>query len=387
MGLTKRWGTEERLILKDCLLAQRNGAKVFLYTYKNTRLESKAVEVGVECLYHKGKFAFKIFEWHKLRKLSRLIDELNVNLVHCYDSRVLWPLCFYLRQKKLIPLVFTLTSELKSYYRDFWYRPLASRIDQVVLPFPDMVENVWGHLGLPPRRINFVGMGNKTRVSETQRPPFRFTEERWYIGTNLNGIETNTQFLETLFHAFRVMIERKLEGKNFTFALYNEKSWADTRLTDELRRQVKDWGLEEHVAFVGPCDIPEQQKWVDLWLGLRRREDLEDYAIQSLISGIPILVPRSTSSMELLRTFGQVGETYKIDDSREIREKADIILRNLATYKSNLHKAHEALERGHGSDHYEEEMVSSYKKLLGRRRRLQRIRLRKSKFLTLRKKA
>lgn len=383
MGLTKRWGTEERLILKDCLLAQENGARVYLYTYKKTRLRNKAHEAGIECLYHKGKFASKIFEWHKLRKLSRKIDDLNINLVHCYDTRVLWPLCFYLRQKKLIPLVFTLSSELKSYYRDFWYRPLSSRIDQVVLPLPDMVENVWGHLGLPPRKINFVGMGNHTRVRDVERPPFRFTKERWYIGTNLNGIETNTQFLETLFHAFRVMVERKLEGKNFTFALYNEKTWADTKLTDELRRQVKDWGLEEHVAFVGPCDIAEQQKWVDLWLGLRRREDLEDYAIQALISGVPILVPRSSSSMELLRQYGQVGETYKVGDSREIREKTDTILRNLATYKNNLHKAHQGLSRDYGSDSYEEEMVSSYKKLLGRRRRLQRLRERKSKFLRL----
>ncbi len=386
MGLTKRWGTEERLTLKDCKIAQKNGAKVYLYTYKKTRLRVKAEEAGIECIYHKGKFASKIFEWHKLRKLSRLIDDLNINVVHCYDIRVLWPLCFYLRQKKLIPLVYTLSSGLSNYYRDFWYRPLSSRIDQVILPLPDMVENVWGHLGLPPRKINFVGLGEKTRVKEIERPPFRFTEERWYIGTNLNGIETNTKFLETLFHAFRVMVERKLEGKNFTFVLYNEKSWTDTKLTDELRRQVKDWGLEEHVAFVGPCVIADQQQWVDLWLGLRRREDLEDYAMQSLISGIPILVPRSSSSMELLRSHGQIGETYKIGDSREIREKCDTILRNLGTYKSNLHKANQKLSESFGLEAYEELMVKSYQKLLGRRRRLQRLRLRKRKFLSLRKK-
>lgn len=386
MGLTKRWGTEERMIIKDCRLALKGGAKVYLYTYKNTRLRNKARELGVECIYHKGKFASKIFEWHKLRKLNRLIDQLNINVVHCYDIKVLWPLCFYLRQKKLTPLIYTVSSELKKYYKDFWYRPLSSRIDQVVLPVPDMVENIWGHLGLPPRKINFVGMGVKTRVLEIDRPPFRYTEDRWYIGTNLNGIETNTKFLETLFHSFRVMIERKLEGKNYTFALCNEKSWADTKLTDELRRQVKDWGLEDHVAFVGPCDVAEQQRWVDLWLGLRRREDLEDYAIQSLISGTPIVVPRSSTSMELLSSHGQVGETYKLGDSREIREKCEVVLRNLSTYKANLHKANQFLCESYGHDFYEEVMTKSYSKLLGRRRRLQRLRAKRRKFLSLGKK-
>jgi len=386
MGLTKRWGTEERMIIKDCKLALKGGAKVYLYTYKKTRLRVKAEALGVECIYHKGKFASKIYEWHKLRKLSRLIDELKINVVHCYDIKVLWPLCFYLRQKKLIPLVYTMSTELSRSYKDFWYRPLSSRIDQVILPMPEMAENVWARLGLPPRKINFVGVGIKTRIGESERPPFRFTEDRWYIGTNLNGIETNTQFLDTLFHSFRVMIERKLEGKNYTFALCNERSWADTKLTDELRRQVKDWGLEEHVAFVGPCDIAEQQKWVDLWLGLRRREDLEDYAIQSITSGTPILVPRTSSSMELLRIHGQVGETFKIGDSREIREKCETVLRNLSTYKSNLHKAHQALAESFGHDRYDDLMTKAYQKLLGRRRRLQRIRRQKRKILSLRKK-
>lgn len=387
MGLTKRWGTEERMILKDCILAKKGGAKVYLYTYPKTRLRNKAHQMGIECIYHKGQFASKFFEWHKLRKLSRLIDELNINVVHCYDIKVLWPLCFFLRRKKLIPLVYSMSSELKKYYKNFWFRPLSSRIDQVVLSMPDMIENVWGHLGLPPRKISFAGMGVKTKVAQVDRPPFRFTEDRWYIGTNLNGIETNTEFLETLFHAYRVMIEKNLEGKSFTFALCNEKSWADTKLTDELRRQVKDWGLEEHVAFVGPCDIAEQQKWVDLWLGLRRREELEDYVLQSLITGTPILVPRTSSSMELLRTHGQIGETYKIGDSRELREKCETILSNLSTYRSNLHKSNQFLAESFGHDPYEEMMTKNYQKLLGRRKRLQRIRRKKRNFFRSRKKS
>jgi len=372
MGLSNRWGTEERTILKDCLLAKKSGATVYLYTYRDSVLDGRAKERGIECLYHQGKFVTKVFKWHKLRKLKNLLTELQVNVVHCYDIKVLWPLCLYMRSMPLVPLVFTLSNDLKIYYKDFWYRPLVERVDQVLLPLAEMVENVWGHLGIPPRKIDFVGLGLKPMKASPSaiRPPFRFTDKRWYIGTNLNGIETNTHFLDTVFHSFRVMMEKGLEEKNYTFALCNERSWSECVLTSELRRQVKDWGLEEHVAFVDEKIVAKHQLDIDLWLGLTRREDLEDYAIQALIDGRPVCIPRTAFSMEVFRSFGAIGETYMNGDSREIREKCETILRNLGTYEKNIHKSHQALIENYGDTLYEEKMIKIYQKLLNRRRRL-----------------
>lgn len=381
MGLSNRWGTEERTILKDCIIAKDAGAKVYLYTYKDSVLDWRAKEHGIECLYHQGKFVTKVFKWHKLRKLQDLMNELSVNVVHCYDIKVLWPLCLFMRTMPLTPLVFTLTVELKKYYRDFWYKPLSERVDQILLPMSEMVENVWGHLGIPPRKIEFVGLGlSPYRGEDIQySPPFRFDKERWYIGSNLNGIETNTHFLDTVFHAFRVMMEKGLEDRNYTFALCNERNWSECVLTSELRRQVKDWGLEEHVAFVDETNVAKHQAYVDLWLGLTRREDLEDYAIQSLMGGKPVCVPRTAFSMEVLRSFGIVGETYKKGDSRELREKCETILRNLSTYEKNLHKAHQSLSEAYGDQVYKDSMLKMYQKVLSRRHRLWRTR-QKRKF-------
>jgi glycosyltransferase involved in cell wall biosynthesis len=376
MGLSHRWGTEERTIIKDCLIAKSAGAKVYLYTYKDSVLDERAKTHEIDCLYHQGKFVTKVFKWHKLRKLKNLLTELQVNVVHCYDIKMLWPLCLYMRSMPLVPLVFTLSNDLKTYYRNFWYKPLISRIDQVLLPMSEMVENVWGHMGIPPRKIDFIGLGLKTLKEKgpEEKPPFRFTKKRWYIGTNLNGIETNTHFLDTVFHSFRVMIEKGLDDKNYTFALCNERNWSECVLTNELRRQVKDWGLEEHVAFVDQKDVARHQLDIDLWLGLTRREELEDYAVQALLAGKPICVPRTAFSMEVFRSFGVIGETYMSGDSREVREKCETILRNYDTYEKNLHKSHQALKETYGHEVYEESLTKIYEKLLNRRRRLWRVR-------------
>lgn len=379
LGLSNRWGTEERTILKDCIISKDAGAHVYLYTYKDSVLATRAKEFGIECLYHQGKFVTQVFKWHKLRKLQSLILELKINVVHCYDIKILWPMCFFMRSMPLVPLVFTLTSELRKYFREFWYKPLSERVDQVLLPMSEMVENVWGHMGIPPRKIDFVGLGLNPYIvaNEDDVPPFRFDENRWYIGTNLNGIETNTHFLDTVFHSFRVMTEKGLDGKNYTFALCNERPWNECVLTSELRRQVKDWGLEDHVAFVDETNVSRHQGYIDLWLGLTRREDLEDYAIQALLTGKPVCVPRTAFSMEVLRSFGVVGETYKRGDSREIREKCETILRNIDTYQKSLHKAHQSLSETYGEDFYRESMTKMYQKLLNRRRRLWRAKQRR----------
>ncbi|MCR9203328.1 MAG: hypothetical protein NXH75_02040 [Halobacteriovoraceae bacterium] len=388
LGLSNRWGTEERTILKDCIISQDAGAKVYLYTYKDSVLDCRAKEFGIECLYHQGKFVTKVFKWHKLRKLQSLLNNLSINVVHVYDIKILWPMCYFMRSMPLVPLVYTLSSELKGYFKGFWYKPLSERVDQVLLPMSEMVENVWGHMGIPPRKIDFIGLGLNPDIEfDKKKPPFRFDENRYYIGTNLNGIETNTHFLDTVFHSFRIMIEKGLEDKNYTFALCNERKWSECVLTSELRRQVKDWGLEEHVAFVDETNVAKHQSYVDLWLGLTRREDLEDYAVQALLAGKPVCVPRTAFSMEVLRSFGIVGETYKNGDSREIREKCETILRNVETYETNLHKAHQSLKETYGEDFYRESLIKIYQKLLSRRRRLWRVKQKRklSKLNPLRK--
>ena len=376
LGLSFRWGSLERMILKDCLLARDAGAKVYLYCYKNSLLEERAMAEGITTIHHHGKVHTKIFQWNKLKVLTRLFRELNVNLVHCYDIKILWPISFFLRANPLVPLVFTQGFELRKFYRAFWFKPLVSRVDQVFLPTIGLEENVWGHLGIPPRKVDLIGMACPAgEHRECPKPPFRYTEERWYIGTNLTGLETNTKFLNTIFHAFQVLLQNKLEEKGFTLVLALERPWSEFGLNDELKRQVKDMGIEEYVAFVGPVSMEEIQRHVDVWVGQSRREDLEDYTVESLLNGRPVVMPRSVASMETLRELGRVGETYKRDDSRELREKITKILLNLETYEGNLHKANQPLRDRYGDRTYAENLIKIYYNLLNRRKRLLRRRL------------
>ncbi len=377
VGLSRNWGTTERTIIKDCLLAREAGASVFLYCLKSSSLNSYALEAGIECLYHLGGVKTKVYNWHKMKGLSKVMRELNVNLVHCYEVEILWVLAFFLRANPLVPLVFTPNYELRKFYHHFYYRPLSSRIDQVFLPSFEMVENVWGHLGVPPRKVDFIGLSCEVldREGGETRPPFRFTEERWYLGTNVAGVEKNTEFFNTLLNAFKILVQKKLKNKSCTLVLACEKAWCEVGFADELKRRVTDMGLGEHVALVGSCKMGEVQTHVDIWVGLGRQEDLEDYTVEAMLNGVPSVFPRNALLMSLLGFAGDVGESYKLGDSRELRKKCEKILLNLETYQTNLHRSNQRLRDQYGEKGYRVRVIGFYQKLLERRQRLLRQRL------------
>ncbi|MCP4912299.1 MAG: glycosyltransferase family 4 protein [Oligoflexia bacterium] len=371
IGLSDRWGTKERGILRDCLIAKNNGIKAYLYCHKKSFLSEKAKAQGIEVIYHKGKFYTKFVQWYKLRALKKLIVDLDIDLIHCYNIKILWPIAFFIRRRLNISLVLTQGNEVQKFYRNLYYKPLSSRIDQVLLPMNEMVENIWGHLGVPPRKIKFVGMGCAQEKVEDRKPsPFGFSGERWCIGTNLSGLETNTNFLNTLFNSFQVLTQKGLDEKNYTLVLMCEREWSDFPLTDELKRAVTDRGLEQNIAFYRPTNFAECLEQMDLWIGLSRREDLEDYSVQSLLSGVPVVMPRSAASMEIISELGTVAETYKRDDSRELREKVEKLLLNLDTYKSSLNKGMETILESHGQDVYQTKLLETYAKIIKKRDRL-----------------
>lgn len=375
VGLSFKWGTLERKIITDALSAKKSGAEVFLYTFRDSALHINARKEGIECIYHHGLVATKFVKWHKLKFVSKLLKKHSIDIVHCYDIKILWPLCYFLKSKPLIPLVLTLTSDLERLYRGFWYRPLNRRIDQVFISTEVMSENVWGNLGIPSTKVFEVGLGiKKVNVDKSEKKPFfKFSDDRWYLGTNLSGVETNIKFLDTLFNALQVLVQNSIAGKEITFVLGSEKNWAECLITDELRRKVKDWGLEEHVAFMGPCKIQELQQDLDLWLSLKDDGPLEDYAISALMNGIPALLPKTTASMELLTPSKNGFEgLYRKNDARSLRKQCELILGNYKVHKDVVLSDSKDYCEQFELENYEVKISKSYHKLIKRRLRLMR---------------
>ena len=372
ISLRQSWGTSERMTLQDCLLAQQERANVYLYCLKDSELALRAKSLGISCLYHESRVWTKIYHWPRMKTLAQVMcDELKVHLVHCYDSEILWMLAFFLRRSPLVPLVLTLDHEPRQPYLPFYYRPFIGRIDQVLLPSPQMSKNVERFLGISLRKIDSIGLPCRAWRGEQSSPrPGYWRDDCWHLGANLWGDEENTEFLNVLFNAFRIMVEKKWAGKKIRLILISEKPWDEARLAQDLKEQVMDKGLGDHVSFVDAASFRPFPSFLDLWIGLEKREDLEDYAIEALLNKIPVLLCRNASSVELVRSTPGMGESYRFDDSWSLRQECEKILLNLESYRANLVRARPFLENLYSGDHYTKVLIPLYKKLLKKRKRL-----------------
>jgi hypothetical protein len=367
-ALSYRWETSERNVIRDARVAREQGAKVIVYCYRDSVVDSWCKNHHIITMHPQGKITNRIKLLKTIKNLVSTFKKENVALIHCYDVDHLWPLAFFLRTDRVISLVFSLSHELKNFYRNIWFRPLVARIDHIFFISWEMVDNISGHLGVPMRKMDYIGTGGNS-VEKSDKKPFTKERNAFYIGTNVSGTERDIKFIDVILSGFKILVESNLLDKKLYLVLASEKRWSHFIVANELRRKLTDMGLESNFIFVDSFEIFEVQLKVDLWVGQDRTEDIEDYCIEALLNRRPVLFPRTASSAEVIRQFGKIGETYKADDSREWRHKVIKVLENLDDYQKGFTKNLSKIKEFFGPDIYRERLGKSYQSLVGRRER------------------
>lgn len=373
------WSTIERTALRDCKLLKDAGHQTYLYCLQDSFLDIKAREAGVKIIPHHGKLSTSVMRWKKLSHLSKLIDDFSIQIVQCYDIHMLWPVSYFLRNKPLIPLIFSYNVEVQKVYRQMWYRPLISRIDVTLIPNREMLEGVVGSLGIAPHKIEDCGLGvgeEKLGLrSLTQGESGHFLEnfrDDWLFGSYVGAHESDIRFLRPIFEALKVLNEIKPQGKSCKLVLISDKPWDQTLIYPELRTELIDSGLDQDVLFESKTSVIRLQQWMDLWIGLRTYEAIEDYTVSALLGGVPVVLTRSTTSVELLRPNQALGRTYKKNDSRELRTKILHILANYEYAQQNIQSSYDHLKELFGIETYRDQLLAIFKKSLQKRARFYR---------------
>lgn len=378
---SEEWSTIERTALRDAKVLKDEGHHVFLYCLQESYLDVRAKRLDIKLFYHSGKLSTSVLQWRKLQLIPKIMDQHEIHLVQCYDIHLLWPVSFFLRKHQLIPLVFSHNVEFQKIYKHWWYQPLIRRIDTTLLPSREMQESVVGSLGIPPHKIDYCGLGvaaerfNGDGQANTTAQSGHFLEnfkEDWKIGCYVGSHEQSLDFLLPLFHALRVLVEGRPEGRGVKLVLVSDKPWEQHLLGDELGHFLVDMGLDQNVLFESKIPVTKLQRWLDLWVGVRSFEAIDDYMVTALLAGLPVVVTRGTATMELLRRQPRLGSTYKRGDARELRRKIEVILGAYDSYRDAIAATSEELLNEFGLETYREQLLSVYEKSLLKRSRFYR---------------
>lgn len=377
------WSTQERLVLTDALVARTKGHQILIYGLRDSFLHHYAIKLGLEFVAHKGPYKKKSWSFSRLKVIKKYFapGDLCVDLVHGYGFQVLMELAYHIRSFHHIPLLGTLTFDLERSFKNIWYRPMISRVDQFVLTSRDMIERVSSLLGVAPMKLQVCGIG---LPSPANVEPRRYTKEFYtpdgahLLGLHVGVDEENLSKILTVLNALRAL---NGSGKNgdFYLVLFCEKPWKEHVLFSALRGAAHELECADYTIFSEQEETAEGdlfapirgvQEQVDIWLGLPSAEPLEDLWISALLMKRPVVIPRTVSSMELLRQYEGCGETYKIGDAREIRGKVEKITKKRDEYLDHLSKYAESLGDLYDPDSYKEAILGLYERSLAKRRRL-----------------
>lgn len=368
------WSTIERTALRDAKILHEEGHDVHLYCLQDSFLDIKAKVLGIRTVYHSGRLSTSIFKWRTFYQIPQLIDQHELKIVQCYDVHLLWPLAFFLRKRSLVSLVFSHNVEISKLYRQLWYRPLIKRIDTTLLPSREMREGVVGSLGISSHKIDYCGLGVADEkfqevLTEKQGHFLNNFSEDWKLGCYVGAHEKSIDFLLPVFHALKVLVEKKPQGKGVKCVLISDKAWDEHLIRHDIGHYLVDTGLDQHVLFESKTPVVVLQRYLDLWIGVRSFEAIDDYMITALLSAVPVIMPRSTATMEILRRSPLLGYTYKRSDARELRTKISVTLENYEKIKSGMTQEIPELMQEFGLETYREQLVHVFEKSLSKRMR------------------
>jgi hypothetical protein len=370
---SKDWTTKERLAFKDMQISKEYGYNVYIVTPPDSFLAKECTEAGIEILPIPNHFFNRFTNFHKYLSLKKYSNAFSIDIVHCYDFNILFSLSFQLRRFNLNSRVVTQDHAIDKPLQRFWYKPLISRIDFLILCNKILHADVIGNLGIPEKKIEYFGMG--VRHLSPKKPDEIEVNFQVYQDYFLTGIFISPEIdtlleIEPVLLALKYINQAPPSGSEAKLVLVCPVAFTKLSIFPELKQKIEELEIEEQLLFVSTQDIEGIMTKLSLWVSASPKELVQDYTYAALFQDVPVVMVRNFSTVELLRDYEGVGETYKALDSRELREKWSKIMMAHSVYRDKVRLFKYFIEREHNFKKYRNELIGLYGKMAQRRLRV-----------------
>lgn len=370
---TKDWSTKERFAFRDITLAKKYGYNIYLCTYEDSFLAKIARNLEIEIIPFKEHFINRLTIFHKHFPLSQIYKLAQIDIVHCYDFNLLFSLSFQLKAENLTALVITQDHFIDKPLQRFWHRPLIARIDSLIIVNKNLKNDALGSLGLPLKKIEYFGMGLNL---EAQVDPailainFEIYKDYFLAGTYVSPEISDIATLTPLLSALKVLNEKMPGGKKSKLVFISAVEFQSIQILPEIMRQIQEQELQDDVLFVTIQDIVRVIPYLNVWISNCSQELVEDFAISALMMEVPAIFVRNFCTKDMIEEYEGVGETYKLYDARELRDKWEKIVLGNAIFKEKTRLYKYFIEKEHSSKTYKIQLLNLYTRTVQRRARL-----------------
>ena len=373
---TRGWSTKERFAFRDILISKNHGYNIYLCTYENSFIAQMARGLDIEIIPFQEHFLNRFTTFHKHFPLSIISKIAKIDIVHCYDFNLLFSLSVQLKAEKFTALIINQDHIIDKPLQRFWYRPLISRIDSLIVINKNLKQDALGNLGLPQKKIEYFGMGIKLEdPADPVQIDHNFDLYRDYFlaGTYVSPEIVERSHLTPLFSAHKVLNEKMPAGKKSKLVLISAVDFKMIGILATVMKEIEEQELQDDIIFVTTQDIVGVISRLNLWISNTPLELIEDFALSAIMSEVPAIMARNFCSIDLIEEYEGVGETYKLYDARELRDKWEKIILGGAFYREKTQLYKYFIEREHSYKSYKTQLLNLYTRTVQRRARLFRL--------------
>ena len=255
----------------------------------------------------------------------------------------------------------------------FWYRPLISRIDSLIMINKNLKQDALGNLGLPLKKIEYFGMGLKLEAANDPEKialNFELYQDYFLVGTYVSPEISDHTRLTPLLSALKVLNEKMPGGLKSKLVLLSAVEFQSISILPEIMREIQEQELQDDVLFVTTQDIVGVISNLNAWISNTPMELIEDFALSAIMHEVPAMMARNFCSKDLIEEYEGVGETYKLHDARELRDKWEKIILGSALYREKTQLYKYFIEREHSYKSYKTQLLNLYTRTVQRRARL-----------------
>ncbi len=359
--LDAKHGTNSHRTLSDVITFRNMGGNPLLICRKNSFIDKASELQDIKRMHIDTKGGWRAsVELYKM--VRQLLNQHQIDLVHCYNYLPLMVLGFALKREVRIPLVYTCNEDVSEKYISFWHDYFITRVDQV-LCFSSVIEDkVIDSLPINPNKVCSIGAGLEfplgNVICETN-------EKNWMLCCFVKPDEDEIEKFLPLFMALPLINDG---GKKNILTFITIGSWYQHPYYELFKRAVLERGLENQIAFHSRSWGSETLAQQHLLISLQSKSPFEDFELEAILNHVPVLLPRTAARTDLLQN-GTLGLTYQAGDIRELKTKALEILSNYKQFQQALTRSIPELKEKHHFDQYASELYQHYERLVLQRLR------------------
>ena len=349
-----KWSTIERRVIFDSTFLRNSGCNPVILCQKGSQVDIVAEAEDIPRIYLNAKKINFLSGFGHYFNLKQVMSEKRFDLVHCYSLTSTWLAAFTLKSFHNTPLVYTLNHHIKSVYQNFLARWLLKRVDRILTLSEETKEFAEETFPLSNEKIISLGTGLELRVNRNKKTNVKV------LGCVINDLNElkRLRYILKIFRVLKAKPDEKID--NLSLYIFLGPRIYQKEQAKKLMTEFDYEFYEKDILLYSLESQQERLKEIDILLGIAFDEPLNDYEVEAVLHGVPVLFPRTAMRQDILFKYTFVGESYFEADIREARSKLIKMITQYDKYIQGLNEFHDDIVEIHGLDNYADCFQKAY---------------------------